>query len=112
MTLHTGIPSIAAVIDDAVDRLVRHFHPLRIVLFGSHARGDATPDSDLDFLIVMPDGTDRRQTAIEIHAFLRNLTMPKDILVTTPQEISRRGEVIGSALRSALREGKVLYERG
>ena len=99
------------VIDDVVRRLVRKFAPLKIILFGSHARGEATPDSDLDFLIVVADGADLRRAAIDIHRELTDLALPKDILVTTPAEIANRGDLIGSALRPALREGKILYER-
>jgi predicted nucleotidyltransferase len=103
--------SVQHIVDGVVRVLVAHFDPLKIVLFGSHARGSSTIDSDLDFLIVMPDGTDRRQTAIEIHRHLRDLPVPKDVVVTTPEEISRRGQMIGSILQPALGEGKILYER-
>jgi predicted nucleotidyltransferase len=99
------------IVDDVVHALVAHFDPLKIILFGSHACGSPTIDSDLDFLIVMPDGTDRRQTAIEIHRHLRDLPMPKDIVVTTPEEIAHRGQMIGSILQPALGEGRVIYER-
>jgi predicted nucleotidyltransferase len=109
----SGIKTIPMqhVVDDVVHRLVTQFSPLKIILFGSHAIGNPTDDSDLDFLIVMPDGTDRRQSAIEMHRHLRDLPMPKDLIVTTPQEIARRGQMIGSILQPALAEGKVLYER-
>jgi predicted nucleotidyltransferase len=111
MVRPTEVISAPEVIDDAVRRLVRKFAPLKIVLFGSHARGEATPDSDLDFLIVVPDGADLRRTAIEMHRELADLALPKDVLVTTPREIASRGDLIGTALRPALREGKILYER-
>lgn len=100
----------ADLLDQVRDVIVAHFHPIRIILFGSRARGDARLDSDLDLLVVMPDATDRRRTAIEIHELLRDLTVPKDVIVTTPEEIRRRGDVIGTALRPALREGKVIFE--
>ena len=111
MVRQTDSILISGVIDDATRRLTAQFHPLKIILFGSHARGDATPDSDLDFLIVMPDGTDRRRAAIEMHQLLSDLALPKDILVTTPSEIAQRGDLLGTALRPALHEGRVLYER-
>jgi predicted nucleotidyltransferase len=47
-------------VDRIVRRIVEAVHPLRIILFGSRARGDARPDSDLDLLVVMPEGTHRR----------------------------------------------------
>lgn len=99
------------LIADMTDRIVRDFHPLRIILFGSHARGDATADSDVDLLVVLPEAPNKRQAAIEIRRALRDLPVSKDIVVTTPDEIARRGDLIGPVLRPALREGKVLYER-
>lgn len=99
------------LIADMTDRIARDFHPLRIILFGSHARGDATADSDIDLLVVLPEAPNKRQAAIEIRRALRDLPVSKDIVVTTPDEIARRGDLIGSVLRPALRERKVLYER-
>jgi predicted nucleotidyltransferase len=93
------------------ERIAREFCPLRVILFGSRARGDAQPDSDVDLLIVLPDGTDRRRMGIEIRRALRDLPVGKDIIVTTPEEIARRGRLVGSVLRPALREGRTIFER-
>jgi predicted nucleotidyltransferase len=95
-----------------IDRIVRDFHPVRILLFGSHARGEAGPESDVDLLVVLPEVADKRQAAVEIRRALREFPVCKDIIVTTVEEISRRGDLVGTVLRPALREGKVLYERG
>jgi predicted nucleotidyltransferase len=94
-----------------VERIIRRFDPLRIVLFGSHARGDAGPDSDIDLLVVFHQVDDKRKAAIEIRRALAGLPVGKDIIVTTPEEIARRGNLIGTILRPALRDGKVLYDR-
>ena len=94
-----------------VDRIVRGFQPSRVVLFGSHARGAATEWSDVDLLVILPNGTDKRDTAIEIRRALSDLPVCKDIVVATPEEVDRRGHLVGTLLRSALREGRVLYER-
>ena len=99
------------LIADMTARIARDFHPLRIILFGSHARGDAMPDSDIDLLVVLSEAPNKRLAAIEIRRALRDLPVSKDIVVTTPDEIDRRGDLIGPVLRPALREGKVLYER-
>lgn len=96
---------------EVVDRIVRHFHPLRIILFGSHARGTARPDSDLDLLVVMAQAPDKRRLAIEIRRVLNGVPVSKDIVVTTPDEIARRGALLGGVLLPALRDGKVIYER-
>lgn len=94
-----------------VDRIVRSFDPLRIILFGSHARGEARSGSDLDILVVLGEVKNKREAVVKIGNELSDLPVSKDIVVTTPEEISRRGEVIGLVLRPALREGRVIYER-
>ncbi len=96
---------------EAVQRIARRFDPLRIILFGSWARGDARPDSDIDLLVVLTHVDNKRQAAIRIGNELSDLPASKDIVVTTPEEIAARGNVIGDVLRPALREGKVIYER-
>ena len=99
------------VISDMVDRIVSRFEPSQVLLFGSQARGTASEWSDVDLLVVMTEVTDKRQAAIEIRRSLGDLLVSKDIVVTTPDEISRRGHVVGTVLHAAIREGKVLYER-
>jgi predicted nucleotidyltransferase len=101
----------AALIETMMERIVRHFQPLQLILFGSHARGEATPRSDVDLLVVMPQVSDKRRVTIEIRRILADLPICKDIIITTPEEIARRGDLVGTVLRPALREGKVLYER-
>jgi len=108
----TGVaPAIEDSIRGMVDRIVRNFAPLRVVLFGSHARGDADRDSDVDLLVVLPKVECKRQARVAIRRCLADAPVPKDIIVTTPDEIERRGDVVGTILRPALREGLVLYER-
>lgn len=99
------------VIPAMVQRIVKRFHPLRIVLFGSYARGDEGKHSDVDLLVVMPWVTDQRKVTVEIRNTLSHFPVPKDVVVTTPDEIARYGNRVGTVLRPALREGKVLYER-
>ena len=94
-----------------LERIVNGFHPLRVVLFGSYARGEAGPDSDIDLLVVLPHVSDKRKVAVQIRRALTDIPAPKDIIVTSPEEIARRGHIVGTVLRPALREGKVLYER-
>jgi uncharacterized protein len=98
-----------AVIREIVRRIVEAQHPIKIILFGSYARGTAGPESDVDLLIVMPDGTKKRDTAIAIRRLLAGVGLTKDIVVTTPSEIESRGSMVGTVLRPALRDGKVLY---
>ena len=100
-----------AIISTMVDRIVGRFQPSRVVLFGSYARGTAVESSDVDLLAVLPNGTDQHRAAVEIHRTLGDLPVAKDIVVTTPEEISRRGHIVGGVLCAALREGKAIYER-
>ncbi len=98
-------------IQQMVRRIVSRFHPERIILFGSHARGDAGPDSDVDLLVVMPLSGSKQETQVEIRLALRNIHIAKDIVVTTPEEFQWRKEIPGTIERPAAREGKVLYAR-
>ena len=100
-----------AYIPFLTERIVAYCDPLRIILFGSFARGEGGPDSDIDLLVVLPEVADKRKAAIDIRRKLSDLPVGKDIVVTTPDEIERRGDLVGTLLRPALREGKVLYER-
>jgi len=104
-------PTVQAQIERMVKRIVRKFHPDMVILFGSHARGDAGPDSDVDFLVVMPVEGSKREKAIEIGLALHGFPMSKDIIVTRPEEFAWRKEFVGTIERPAAREGKVLYAR-
>ena len=99
-----------ALVSIMVDRIVGRFRPLRVVLFGSQARGTATEWSDVDLLVVLPDVSDKRRAAIEFRRSLGDLPASKDIVVSTPEEIEQRGHLVGSVLHAALRDGRVVYE--
>lgn len=96
---------------EAIQRIVRGFNPVQIILFGSWARGEARPDSDLDLLVVLAQIENKRRATGEILRALNGLPMSKDVVVTTPAEIAARGHTLGLVLRPALQEGKVVYER-
>ena len=93
------------------DRIVQRFDPQQIILFGSHARGEATSKSDIDLLVVFAETQNKRQVAVEIRRTLADLPIGKDIVVTTSEEILRYGDLVGTVLRPALREGRMIYER-
>jgi predicted nucleotidyltransferase len=101
--------STQEIIEWMVRELVTRFHPEQVILFGSQARGDATPDSDVDLLVVMPGDVNRREVAVDILHALHNMPLPKDVIVTTPHEIATRGQLPSTVLHTALHEGKVLY---
>jgi predicted nucleotidyltransferase len=99
------------VVQTMVERIAARFQPLRIVLFGSRARGQATALSDVDLLVVLPEVANKRHAAVEVLRALGDLAVAADVVVTTPEELARRGQVNGDVLRAALREGKVVYEQ-
>jgi predicted nucleotidyltransferase len=101
----------ADYIPDLINCIVRNFDPVRIILFGSHARGDAGPQSDIDLLVVLPVVEDKRKAAVQIRTALADFPVPKDIIVSSPSEIAERGHLVGTVLRPALQEGRVIYER-
>lgn len=103
--------AIDHILQNMTERIVQTFDPIRVVLFGSRARGDEHAGSDVDLLVVLPKVENKREAAIAIRRLLRDVPIAKDIIVTSPQEIARRGNLVGSVLRPALREGRVLYER-
>lgn len=92
-----------------VERIVGLIDPLRVVVFGSVARGDAREDSDVDLLVVMPEGTHRRRTAQELYRRIRGLPLSFDILVATPSDLERHKDNIGLVYRTILNEGIELY---
>jgi len=98
-------------IQEMVERIVRQFRPERVILFGSHARGYAGPDSDVDLLVVMPVQGAKRKKAVEIRMALHDIRIPKDIIATTPEAFEWRKDVVGTIERPAACEGEVLYDR-
>jgi predicted nucleotidyltransferase len=99
------------IIDEMVLRIVERFDPERIILFGSAARGDAGPDSDVDLLVVMPAKGLKREKQLEIRKALRGIRIPVDIVVSTPEEFDWRQDIVGTIEYPAVKEGKVLYAR-
>jgi uncharacterized protein len=109
--MNKGEESIQEKIDKMVRRIVKKFKPEKIILFGSYARGTPTSDSDVDLLIIMPVSGSKREKRIEIGVALHDIRIPKDIIVATPDEVERRKNLVGTIIRPALEEGKVLYAR-
>jgi len=103
--------TVAQNIEKMVKRLVERFDPDQIILFGSHARGTAWPDSDVDLLVVMPVSGSKRDKQVEMRVALHDIRVPKDIILVTPEEAARRRDIVGTIVHPALREGKVLYAR-
>jgi len=102
---------IQKLIRRMVKRIVMQFQPEQIILFGSHACGASGPDSDVDLLVVMPVTGSTREKAIEIGLALDDIPIPKDIIVSRPDQFAWRKEIVGTIERPAARQGKVLYAR-
>jgi predicted nucleotidyltransferase len=96
------------ILEEIVRRIVKAVQPKKIILFGSAAREEMGPDSDLDFLVIK-SCKNRRKTARKIRRRLIGIGIPKDIIVATPEDIERYKDTIGLIYRPALKEGKVLY---
>jgi uncharacterized protein len=84
------------LIHEAVRRLVEAAHPVKIILFGSFARGDGTKESDLDFLVVLPTVTNRHAEMVRLARALAPLRMPIDVLVYSTREVEERGHLPGT----------------
>jgi len=100
-----------SALQQAVERIATRFHPDKVILFGSRARGQDGPDSDADLLIVMRVDGSKRQQAVQIDLALEGIPIPIDLVVVTPEDVERHRETMGTIIREAVREGKVLYER-
>jgi len=98
-------------IAEMVRRIVARFNPERVIVFGSHARGTAGPDSDVDLLVVMHPNGSKRARAVEIYGLLAGMGVPKDVIVVTPEEFDAYCDAPGTVIRTARQEGKVLYDR-
>lgn len=97
-------------VNEIVRKIADAFHPRRILLFGSRARGDAGPDSDLDIAVEMETDLKpfERKMAVDRLFGLRDWAM--DVVVYTPSEMNRLKNVNGTLAHIVAREGKVLYE--
>jgi uncharacterized protein len=90
-------------------RIVQEFKPEKIILFGSHAYGQPTPESDLDLLVIMQFEGDPLEQAVAMLNRL-NVLLPIDLLVRTPEQIRHRLEIGDSFMRDIVEQGKVMYD--
>ena len=97
------------ILDELVERIVEEVHPLRIILFGSAAKGKEEPSSDIDLLVVMPEGVHRRRIAQRLYQNIIRAGVPFDILVATPADLQKHKDNIGLIYRTILQEGKEVY---
>lgn len=98
------------LMNEIVRRIVVTARPEKVILFGSRARGDARPDSDIDLLVVANDPQPRSLRACALYGALSDILIPMDILVYRPEEIEEWRNVPQAFVTTAVREGDVLYE--
>ncbi|HEU4745501.1 MAG TPA: nucleotidyltransferase domain-containing protein [Anaerolineales bacterium] len=98
------------LLDEVTRRIVASVKPQRVLLFGSAARGRMKKSSDFDVLVVMREPVHRRQTAQKIYRNLHGTGIAVDIVVATEEDVEKYGRRAGTILKSALQEGRVLYE--
>ncbi|MEW6096957.1 MAG: nucleotidyltransferase domain-containing protein [bacterium] len=108
----TNIKLEKNILQEIIIRIIEHFTPEKIILFGSYGYGKPTIDSDIDLLIIKEDIKSKRSESVKIRRILRGFKMPFDIIVTTPREFEFYSkEWVNSVFAEAKKKGVVIYER-
>ena len=97
-------------IKDKIHPVVKKYKPEKIILFGSYATGDPTPDSDVDLLIIIETEQQTWDVGVDISLMLKH-SFPMDIIVKTPQEIQKRLNYGDYFIKDIIETGKIIYER-
>lgn len=98
-----------AAIDEVVRQIAEKFHPQKIILFGSYARGEPRPESDVDMLVIMDTPLKESQQSLEIRRHL-GVMFGLDLIVYTPKRLEERVKMGDWFLRDVMEEGKVVYD--
>lgn len=98
-----------AAIENLTRQIVQAAHPLRIILFGSAARGDMGPHSDIDLLIVMPEGTDSGKVTHDLYNQVGGVNIGYDLIVVTPDILEKYKDNCALVYKWALKEGRQVY---
>lgn len=99
-----------SMLKQVVERILTATRPQRVILFGSHARGDADEGSDLDLMVVFPQLSDKFGEMIRLHKAVGDVGVGVDVLVYSEEEYQRRSQVPGTVLYWARKQGRRLYE--
>jgi predicted nucleotidyltransferase len=102
-------PTAAEDLDKLIQCIALTAQPLKIILFGSAARGEMRPDSDLDLLVIVPDGTHRRHTAQRLYYAAAGIHTPFDLVVATQSDVTNNMNNVGLIYRTAVQEGQIVY---
>jgi predicted nucleotidyltransferase len=106
------VTELEKIVQDAIGRILSVVSPKQVFLFGSAARGDLHENSDIDLLVVVPNGTHRRKTAQRIYRNMVGLAFAADIVVMTEEDVEKYRDAEGWVIREALAEGKLVYGAG
>jgi predicted nucleotidyltransferase len=98
------------LIDEAAQRIAAAAPGARVILFGSHARGEAGLDSDVDLLVIEPRVEDHHGEVVRLQRVLAPLRLPADVIVVSQAHVEEWGDVPSTMLHEALREGRVLAQ--
>ena len=96
-------------VQQIVARIVAAAQPSRVILFGSYGRGDASPDSDLDIMVIKPHVPNRYEEMLRLRKAVGSVGAGIDLLVYSEAEYERRSQVPGTVLYWARKEGKPVY---
>jgi predicted nucleotidyltransferase len=99
------------LVQDIIQRIVETAQPDKVILFGSRARGNARPDSDFDLLVIKDTDEPSYRRDAPLYLALAGLNAPVDVMVYTPEEVREWSAVPEAFVTTAVREGKVVYER-
>ena len=110
MVTSTSTIPTKKLLDEVTRRIVASVKPQRVLLFGSAARKRVSKNIDFDMLVVMREPVHRRQTAQKIYRNLHGTGIAVDIVVATEKDLEEYGQRPGTILKSALQEGRILYE--
>jgi predicted nucleotidyltransferase len=110
----TGFPPVSKTLPQAIKRIVSELKPEKIILFGSYAYGNPTPDSDVDLLVVIETNGSNKEMYRAVSRLLYPRSFPVDIIIKTPGEVEealKGGADNAFFLREIIKKGKVLYDR-
>ena len=110
----TGFPPVSKTLPQAIKRIVSELKPEKIILFGSYAYGNPTPDSDVDLLVIVETNGKNKEMYRAVSRLLYPRQFPVDIIVKTPREVEEAvqgGKDNSFFIREIIKKGKVLYDR-
>jgi predicted nucleotidyltransferase len=107
-----GFPPVSKTLPQAIKKIAETLKPEKIILFGSYAYGNPTPDSDVDLLVIMKTNATQKERYLAVSRLLRPRLFPIDVIVKTPKEIEKALKIKGNFfIQEIVAKGKVLYER-